>query len=63
MPTSKTYQRFATRCLEEARKASDLKQKTFFIDMAQEWQRLAERATVADRSCVNVSNSEPDRGD
>jgi hypothetical protein len=63
MPASKSYQRFATRCLDEAREASDLKKKAFFVEMAQEWQRLAERATVARRSCGNVSNSEPDRGD
>ena len=63
MPASKSYQRFATRCLEEACKASDLKQKALFAEMAQEWQRLAEQAIVAHRNCTNPSNSEPDRGD
>ena len=63
MPASKSYQRFATRCLEEACKASDLKQKALFAEMAQEWQRLAEQAIVAHRNCTNTSNSEPDRGD
>jgi hypothetical protein len=63
MPALKSYQRFATRCLEEARKASDSKQKALFIEMAQEWQRLAERAAVSAGVCANVSNSEPDRGD
>jgi hypothetical protein len=63
MPALKSYQRFATRCLEEARKTSDLKQRAFFTEMAQEWQRLAERAAVAHPGCTNVSNSEPDRGD
>jgi hypothetical protein len=63
MPASKSDQRFATRCLEEARKASDLKQKGFFIDMAHEWQKLAEREGVADLSRINASNSEPNRRD
>jgi|HubBroStandDraft_1064217.scaffolds.fasta_scaffold498655_2 hypothetical protein len=63
MPALKSYQRFATRCLEEARKTSDSKQKSLFIEMAQEWQRLAERAAVPHHGCTNVSNSEPDRGD
>jgi hypothetical protein len=57
----KSYQRFATRCLEEARKTSDSKQKALFTEMAQEWQRLAERAAVVQPGCTNVS--EPDRGD
>jgi hypothetical protein len=63
MSALKSYQRFATRCLEEARKTSDSKQKSLFIEMAQEWQRLAEQAAVANHGCTNVSNSEPDRGD
>jgi hypothetical protein len=61
MPALKSYQRFATRCLEEARKTSDLKQRAFFTEMAQEWQRLAERAAVVQPGCTNIS--EPDRGD
>jgi len=63
MTALKSYQRFATRCLEEARKTPDSKQKALFIEMAQEWQRLAERAAVAHGGCINISNSEPDPGD
>ena len=33
------------RCLEEARKTSDQKQKAFFSEMANEWQRLAQQTT------------------
>jgi hypothetical protein len=44
MPASKTYNRYAMQCLEEARKTSDQKQKAFFIEMAGEWQGLAQQA-------------------
>ena len=38
------YQRFAARCLEEARVTIDPRLKALFAEMAQEWQRLVEEA-------------------
>lgn len=36
------YQRFAARCLEQARATTDPRLKALLAEMAQEWQRLAE---------------------
>jgi hypothetical protein len=36
------YQRFAARCLEEARATTDPGLKALLAEMAQEWQRVAE---------------------
>ena len=61
MQFAKLYQRYATRCLQEARAASDSQLKSFLIEMAQAWQRLADQAKVA--GAAHTSSSEPDRGD
>jgi hypothetical protein len=45
MPASKTFARYAMKCLAEACKTSDQKQKAFLIEMAGEWQRLGQQAT------------------
>jgi len=64
MPASKTYNRYAMRCLEEARKTSDQKQKAFFIEMANEWQRLAQQPTdIQGGGGTKASNLTPDQGD
>jgi hypothetical protein len=61
MQFAKLYQRYATRCLQEARTTPDSKHRAFLIEMAQAWQRLADQAKVA--GAANTSSSEPDRGD
>jgi hypothetical protein len=38
------HQRFAARCLEEARATTDPRLKAFLAEMGQEWQRLVEEA-------------------
>ena len=64
MPASKTYNRYAMRCLEEARKTFDQKQKAFFIEMANEWQRLAQQTTdIQGGGGTKASNLTPDQGD
>ena len=64
MPASKTYSRYAMRCLEEARRTSDQKQKTLFIEMANEWQRLAQQvADIQGGGGTKASNLTPDQGD
>jgi hypothetical protein len=42
MQSAKKYQRFAARCLEEARATTNSGLKTLLAEMAQEWQRLYE---------------------
>jgi hypothetical protein len=59
---ARKYQRYAARCLHEAPTTADFKLKTFLIEMAQAWQRLADRAKV-DWALTDTSSSEPDRGD
>jgi hypothetical protein len=61
MQFAKLYQRYATRCLQEARTTPDSKHRAFLIEMAQAWQRLADQAKVA--GAAHTSSSEPDRGD
>jgi hypothetical protein len=61
MEIAKLYQRYATRCLREARTTSDFKHKAFLVEMAQAWQRLADQAKVV--GAAHTSSSEPDRGD
>jgi hypothetical protein len=60
--SAKLYQRYATRCLQEARTTSDSKHKAFLIEMAQAWQRLADQAKVIGALESPTSSSEPDRG-
>ena len=55
------YQRYATRCLREARTTSDSMHKAFLVEMAQAWQRLADQGKVI--GAAHTSSSEPDRGD
>jgi len=59
---AKKYQQYAARCLQEARETSDFKLKTFLVEMAQAWQRLADEAKVVG-SLPSSPRSEPDRGD
>jgi hypothetical protein len=59
--TAKLYQRYATRCLREARTTSDSMHKAFLVEMAQAWQRLADQAKVI--GSAQTSTAEPDRGD
>jgi hypothetical protein len=59
---AKEYQRYASRCLEEARtrSASDPRLKAFLIEMVHAWQRLADQAKVG---AIQTPSAEPDRGD
>jgi hypothetical protein len=57
---ARKYQRYAARCLHEARTTTDFKLKTFLIEMAQAWQRLADQVKVG-AALPNISRSEPDR--
>jgi len=63
MSTTKDYQRYAARCLEAARETADRKQKAFLIEMAQEWQRLAQQAKSIKGGRTDAATAEPDRGD
>jgi hypothetical protein len=40
---AKDCQRYAVRCLQDARTTVDPRQKIFLVEMAQAWQRRAER--------------------
>ena len=62
MSVAKDCQRYAVRCLQSARMTVDPRQKTFLVEMAQAWQRLAERETHT-RNDFTWSVSELDRGD
>jgi hypothetical protein len=62
MSALKDYQRYATRCLEEARISDDARHKAFLVEMGHAWQRLADQEKNV--KGVKVSPvSEPDRGD
>ena len=64
MPASKTYIRYAMKCLAEACKTSNQKQKAFFIEMAGECQRLGQQATgIEGGRRADTSNLAPDQGD
>ena len=63
MTATKDYQRYATRCLQEARVTADSKLKGFLVEMAQAWQRLATERGTNVTSGQDRSSSEPDRGD
>jgi hypothetical protein len=62
MAALKDYQRYATRCLEEARNTVDARHKAFLVEMAQAWQRLVDQTTTVKETEVSPL-SEPDRGD
>jgi len=49
MQSVRKYQRFAARCLEQARATTDPRLKAFLAEMAQEWQRVVEESTADDR--------------
>jgi hypothetical protein len=60
MSALKHYQRYATRCLEEARISDDARLN--FVEMGHAWQRLADQEKRV--KGVEISPvSEPDRGD
>ena len=61
MSVVKDCQRNAVRCLQDARTTVDSRQKTFLVEMAQAWQRLAEQEALARTSYASVS--ELGRGD
>jgi hypothetical protein len=63
MTTAAKYHRFAVRCLEEARNATDERLKAFLIEMAQAWQMLANQATVNANLQVSPTGPETDPGD
>jgi len=62
MVARKDYQRFATRCVEEACITADAGLKALLQEMAQAWQRLADEATSA-KGLRAGTVSELDRGD
>jgi len=62
MQRARTYQRFAARCLEEARATTDPRLKAFLAEMAQEWQRLVEEAKGA-KSLPKFRGPQVDPGD
>ncbi len=62
MAALKDYQRYAVRCLQEARTTADSQHRTLLVEMAQTWQRLIEHATNVKSGQVSFV-SEPDRGD
>jgi hypothetical protein len=61
MAASKDYQRYAARCLQEARTTTDSEHRTLLVEMAQTWRRLVEYAAIKGPQVSFVS--EPDRGD
>ena len=63
MTTSAKYNRFAVRCLEEARTTTDQSLKAFLIEMAQAWQLLANHATANDNLQAKPVIHDKDRGD
>ena len=62
MTALKDYQRYATRCFEEARTCVDARHKAFLVEMGQAWQRLADQAKNVKGAEVNPI-LKPDRGD
>jgi hypothetical protein len=62
MSTTKHYQRYAVRYLQEARTETDSRHKSFLVEMAQAWRRLAEHAT-ADMIQADSPVIDPERGD
>jgi len=63
MGTVKDYQRYAARCLQEARASPDSPHRSFLVEMAQAWRNLAERAAVAKSNLTDIAGADPDRGD
>jgi hypothetical protein len=63
MTTAAKYHRFAVRCLEEARNATDERLKAFLIEMSQAWRMLENEATVNADLRARPTSSERDPGD
>ena len=63
MTTSAKYNRFAVRCLEEARTTTDQSLRAFLVEMAQAWQLLANQATANDNRRSAPVGPETDSGD
>ena len=61
MGTIKDYQRYAARCLQEARAAPDSDNRSLLVEMAQAWRKLAEHTTTAKVHQTDIP--EPDPGD
>jgi hypothetical protein len=62
MGTTRDYQRYAVRCLQEARTTTDSQHKSFLVEMAQAWRRLAEDAAT-DVNRADSLDTKPDRSD
>jgi hypothetical protein len=62
MQPARKYQRFAARCLEEARATTDPRLKAFLAEMVREWQRLVEEAKD-ERGKLDFRGPEEDPGD
>jgi len=62
MHSAKRYQRYASGCLQEARITTAFKLKAFLVEMAQEWQRLADQAKTT-AAVHQAPPCESDRGD
>jgi hypothetical protein len=62
MVALKDYQRYAVRCLQEARIAADSGHKAFLVEMAHAWQKLADQE-LNRKGLQDSSNSDLDRGD
>jgi hypothetical protein len=60
--SARRYQRYAALYLQEARTTVDFGFRTFLVEMAQTWQRLADQARVGEALAIAPS-SELDRGD
>jgi hypothetical protein len=63
MKSSAKYHRFAVRCLEEARSEPDQRMRAFLIEMAHEWQLLANQATANDNLQASPLTVKVDSGD
>jgi hypothetical protein len=62
MQRVRQYERFAARCLEEARVTIDPRLKAFLGEMAQEWQRLVKETSGA-KDLTNIQGPTIDPGD
>jgi hypothetical protein len=62
MPTPEKYNRFAVRCLDEARRTTDQSLRAFLIEMAQAWQMLANHANTSGK-IERQTSRESDPGD
>ncbi len=62
MQRARKYQRFAARCLQEARATTEPRLKALLAEMAQEWQRLVDEAK-GEMNRQNSRGPETDAGD